>query len=154
MFLSGLIVLFPGKPYELSDDLESFVHVLVIQLLRYHEHIYSDDPSSLYQHVMGKYINTSSASGYRAGQPTKMSDMKYGTVTSILLHEEQISPAFLALLTALVRLCQQHYQLLDEMKMRKKLQENPVYQGLHGGAVPRKRTEFTVEEPRRDASGI
>lgn len=115
MFLSGLIILYPGKPYELSDDLESFLHVLVIQLLRFHKHDFSTTQKreSLYKLVFDKYITTTGAGGYRTGQPTKMFHMKYGVVSGITLRKKDYSPQFLDLLTSLVRLCQQHYELLD-----------------------------------------
>ena len=153
MFLSGLIVYYPGKWYELSDDLESFVHVLVVQILRYHEHDYSTTlrRESLHTHVVEKYISTTGADGCWTGQLTKMSDMKYGIISSVPLHEEHISSAFLALLTSLVSTA---LPTSGSNKNEAMSYKTPLYQGFLEGTVQRKSARFTVEEPRRDASGI
>ncbi len=125
MFLSGLVVYYPAKSYELSDDLESFVHVLVIQLLRYHKHSMTRTPSSLYKHVMHKYLSTDGVTGYQTGQPTKITHMQDGRVSDVLLRKKDNSPPFLDLLTSLVLLCQRHYQLLDTEKMEDCLRFRP-----------------------------
>lgn len=36
--MSGLVCRYPLKPYELSDDLESFIRVFIVLVLRFHKH--------------------------------------------------------------------------------------------------------------------
>lgn len=36
--MSGLVCRYPLKPYELSDDLESFIRILTVLIFRFHKH--------------------------------------------------------------------------------------------------------------------
>ncbi|KAJ3558956.1 hypothetical protein NM688_g624 [Phlebia brevispora] len=45
-FLSALLLKYPLKPNQLSDDLESFVHVVAWLALRFHEHEYTPEYAS------------------------------------------------------------------------------------------------------------
>ncbi|KAI0086349.1 hypothetical protein BDY19DRAFT_995954 [Irpex rosettiformis] len=41
-FMSAVSLLYPGKPLELSDDLEAFIHAITFCCLRFHWHDFSD----------------------------------------------------------------------------------------------------------------
>lgn len=109
---------FPRKPIEVSDDLESFVHVIIWQVQRYHKLIGCQNIKSLHQFIRYKYLVTSEISGgYAQAQPQKMNQMMSAVFGDYKPSPKANSPALLSLLASLLGLCQEHYQQVDTEKM-------------------------------------
>jgi len=72
-FMSAAILAFPRKPHELSDDLESSVHVLVIMLIRFHEQKLPIDRADLESTVQSYFDqHDSTPNGYDIGGRGKL----------------------------------------------------------------------------------
>ncbi|KAJ3543935.1 hypothetical protein NM688_g5800 [Phlebia brevispora] len=126
-FLSARLLQYPWKPHELSDDLESFVHVLTWLALRFHEHQFTppaclqpdakaedifkanseNDGLCLYKSVFfdSEYVEVGCE--YHKGGQTKLSSIIEGKLTLIRFTDK--SGPLPQLIALLYRLLKRHY---------------------------------------------
>ena len=115
--MSGTLLEYPKKPNELADDLESFVYVVSLALLRFHEHNLSfTDPKGrrpeLSMHIGTKYDAANAAEGgYVIGGKAKITGMRYGIPGFELTGRN--SPQLSVLLSKLYDLGKSHYSKLN-----------------------------------------
>ena len=112
--MSALYLNYPQKPHELSDDLESFVHVIIWLWSRFQDHTLATNPTSLETFVMSTYLAIRfSGNGYYLGSALKEDFMCRGTFIRKFGPEVRLnsrnSPAFEKLVQDLLRLCQSFY---------------------------------------------
>lgn len=119
-FMSGPLLMYPIKPHWVSDDLESFIHVMDFLTLQYHNHTLTEEPKkapaepfddddSLSSHVLLFFYDERSK---------KVEERRYavgGKGKFIIYQSDQepyrlIEPSmFSQLLKALHALCRKHY---------------------------------------------
>ncbi|PCH38319.1 hypothetical protein WOLCODRAFT_136166 [Wolfiporia cocos MD-104 SS10] len=110
-FMSALLLTNPAKKHELSDDLESFVHVLYWLSLKYHEHSWTGEPAALRIHMFRYFddrIRRTTDSRYHGGD-YKLVTMKSGEPLCTL----QGNAPFQSFLRSLAKLCQAHYAYVE-----------------------------------------
>ena len=111
--MSGMALNYPRKPFELADDLESFIHVLCWLALRFHTHNLTYDPSQLETVVYSHYeIFTQNADGCVYGSSAKYDAMAEGRVPFRL--DPQACANLRDVLQELVDLCKIHYAAVDK----------------------------------------
>lgn len=111
-FMSAMFLRYPGKkPYELSDDLESFVHILNWFCLRYHPHNCLTD---LQTHVEYVYhgMEIDSKQHIVIGGHQKLRFLKSG---QLFVELSDASP-LKTLVEDLARICREHYAKIDLSK--------------------------------------
>ena len=109
---------FPLKPYELADDIESFVHILYYLVFRFQ---YTFETPTLEQDVTRFYSHKGvSVDDYTGNQVHVGGNNKYTHM------RKGISPANCAdnatldgLLETVAALCKQHYKTIDEKKLQR-----------------------------------
>lgn len=109
--MSALLVMFPTKPCEVSDDIESFVHLLQWLCLRYQEHHLTNRPDALAGDIHALYIfqKRLENGGYCIGNDKKWLLMTTGGMTAPGLRKSN-SPALVHLLKSLMQLGKVHYE--------------------------------------------
>ncbi|RPD52350.1 hypothetical protein L227DRAFT_589697 [Lentinus tigrinus ALCF2SS1-6] len=107
-FRSALSVLFPGKPYYLSDDIESFIHVYHYCVLRFH---LTSCTKTLARHVESVYefVDVRQSDGAHIGSEDKLKQMKLSEPPMEVLG----NPTLDAFLTELAQLYSRHYSMID-----------------------------------------
>ncbi|GJE90363.1 hypothetical protein PsYK624_064940 [Phanerochaete sordida] len=124
-YMSGAILEYPLKPNELADDVESFVYVLSLTLLRFHIHSLSDRDaeghrSQLALHVGETYDHCQTAAGgYTIGGYRKIKHMLAGN-PDFDLDPRWNQTELIYLLAKLYRLGQLHYSKLDLKALQEK----------------------------------
>lgn len=93
------------KPHWVSDDIESFFHVINWLALRFHHH----NVEALVEHVHSRYEFYKIVNGHDVGGGAKYQDIMTGRPPFSLNN----NPPFMALLKALARACYQHYCAVD-----------------------------------------
>ncbi|GJE90362.1 hypothetical protein PsYK624_064930 [Phanerochaete sordida] len=141
-YMSGTLLSYPKKPNELADDIESFVYVISIALLRFHVHSLSGDRVYLAQHVTFKY-ETETHDGAIAGG-TKIRDMLRGDPGFDLIEKEDGPKHLSTLLTRLYQLGQNHYRNLDLEDLQRKYGVSPLQEFPRPIPVPG--ADGTMEE--------
>ncbi|KAM5546009.1 hypothetical protein V8D89_000135 [Ganoderma adspersum] len=124
-FMSALLQCMRDKHYEVSDDLESFTHVLNWCTLRFLPNKWSNDPHELASRMNGlfdRHVNQKLKDG------TIVSTCGVHKLTAIrdgelLAPVEPPEHPFATLLNALADLCQQHYSTYDIDQIIAKLQK-------------------------------
>lgn len=113
-----MILKYPTKPHWLSDDLESFVHVLNWLALRFHRHDITDS-DDLMKHVHSHYESfRPTPGGFDVGGDGKHAAIMEGRPPVRLT--DPAPNQFYEFLQRLTRLCQQHYTALySSGKLRK-----------------------------------
>ncbi|THH30018.1 hypothetical protein EUX98_g4181 [Antrodiella citrinella] len=106
-YLSATLLNFPKKPYELADDIESFLHLLCIFALRFHHH--NLDPVVLKVTLDDHYDVSWYQDGYCLGSYQKLSDVRGGLLPCTLRTKDTFS----TLLQVLAAICKEHYASLD-----------------------------------------
>ncbi|CAL1698835.1 unnamed protein product [Somion occarium] len=151
-YLSGLLLNYPKKPYELSDDLESFVHVINMQNLRFRHHDKSpckEDKSDLSDHLFHVYQKTKVVQGFHMGSKDKLTQMKSGVPPYTITVHSNMS----ILVEGLMKMCQEHYAALDWDGLAKYAVKEDVPEPVELSdprpRVPKSRTAFPV--PKRIA---
>ena len=115
--MSGTLLGFPRKPHELADDLESFVYVISLALLRFHKHDLSfidvrGKRPKLAKHISIMFDAADKAEGgYVVGGEGKIEAMVYGHPGFKLASGN--SPQLSVLLKELYELGKEHYSKLD-----------------------------------------
>ncbi|GBE81226.1 predicted protein [Sparassis crispa] len=108
-FMSALLLKYPYKRPEVSDDLESFVHLVRWLALKYHPHSLSGS-ALLQQHVEITYDScVRTQSGHYVGGHEKFLHLKGG----MLPFAVSGNPALTNLLNSLAQLCHEHYSAVD-----------------------------------------
>ncbi|CCM01096.1 uncharacterized protein FIBRA_03144 [Fibroporia radiculosa] len=125
-FMSALLLKDPKKLQEVSDDLESFVHLTNWLVLRYHEHGLSGDPEVLKTHVTGTYdAYTTGAAGDVGG------DLKFYHMNGGHIPFGPIVSAPLEMLTmALAEVCKEHYQAVVPQAVPSITRSQPVQRNV------------------------
>ncbi|KAI1791904.1 hypothetical protein LXA43DRAFT_1009763 [Ganoderma leucocontextum] len=110
-FRSALSLMFPRKPYRLSDDIESFVHTYRWLVLRFHE----TDVSGLRTFVQGEYEQSAKAGipGIRIGGQHKLQLFAAPTPPFQVTDNDGLQK----LLDDLAYNCFKHYQMIDKKLM-------------------------------------
>ncbi|KAI0069945.1 hypothetical protein K474DRAFT_1713759, partial [Panus rudis PR-1116 ss-1] len=114
-FLSAPRLQFPGKPWELADDLESFVHLVNWFTLRFHNHSLSRQ--RLVSYLRGRYQTCNYHSKIEAysGCEDKIEDVASANPRFKLLANSQGYPTNLAsMIEELMKLAQQHWLSIDQ----------------------------------------
>ena len=108
--MSAALVWYPRKPNELADDLESFIHVFTLAILRFHEHTLTEN-TDLVDHISEVYnaINKTH-DGYWIGSRLKLRLICNGDPGFDLVKEES---HLSVLLKSLWMLGRAHYATLD-----------------------------------------
>ncbi|CAL1710619.1 unnamed protein product [Somion occarium] len=132
-YLSALLLNYPKKPYELSDDLESFVHVINLQNLRFRKHDKTSNDGKL-KFKLSKllydvYQESTIVDGFHVGSEYKLQQMQNGIPPYKLLE----ASSMLNLVTRLMEMCKEHYAALDLVDVEKNY-------GV-------KRTDISIEAP-------
>ncbi len=108
------MTLFPQKKYELADDLESFLQLLIWMTWRFCWHQYSQKPTDLTVPIATKYFAIrESPDGYQRGYEEKIKEIRLGASPFTELE----SPAYKNLIDTLLRLFKKHYDLLDHITL-------------------------------------
>ncbi|RPD73044.1 hypothetical protein L226DRAFT_572499 [Lentinus tigrinus ALCF2SS1-7] len=107
-FRSALSVLFPGKPYYLSDDIESFIHVYHYCVLRFH---LTDISNLLSTHVTDIYefVDIRESDGAHIGSAKKFKQMRSSKPPMDVLG----NPTLDDFLTELAQLYSRHYSMIN-----------------------------------------
>ncbi|KAL6310484.1 hypothetical protein BKA93DRAFT_907084, partial [Sparassis latifolia] len=108
-FMSALLLRHPTvKEHEVSDDMESFVHLVHWLALKYHPHDLSGSP--LQSHVEATYDSCDrTLAGYYVGGTYKFLSIKAGLAP----FNVSGNPALSTLLHSLMQLCRRHYAAID-----------------------------------------
>ncbi|GBE81228.1 hypothetical protein SCP_0309550 [Sparassis crispa] len=107
-FMSALLLKYPNKPNDVSDDLESFVHIVHWLALKYHRHNLSG--RRLQRHVESTYDSCDlTLSGHYVGGDQKFQELKAGLVQFTVSR----NPALNELLLSLLDMCRKHYAAVD-----------------------------------------
>ncbi len=120
---------YPRKPYELSDDIESFIHVYHYSVLRFHE---TDQTGGLREHfsVIYEYDEVRPEDGAHLGSPTKFGNMC--SPTSFIRPED--NPYLQLVLNKLANIYSKHYAAIDEQEYKRKY--NPGVDAMKAAAPP------------------
>ncbi|KAL4252369.1 hypothetical protein ABKN59_004888 [Abortiporus biennis] len=110
-FVSALLLYYPGKQHELSDDLESFIHVIHWFCLRFHRHNLTDKFAGIASTLSGVYFACTKANGYDVGGDLKIELMKTGQLC--FTPHPTVNQGLQLLLEELSNLCKQHYASID-----------------------------------------
>ncbi|OBZ73679.1 hypothetical protein A0H81_06481 [Grifola frondosa] len=110
-FISALLLKFPQKQHEVSDDLESFIHVINWLSFWYHKNNYTDEPVDLGDQLYNLYDQCRHIpDGCDTGGNGKFVQMKSGDPPMKL---EGPSQAHWELLRSLASLAKEHYESLS-----------------------------------------
>ncbi|KAK7689574.1 hypothetical protein QCA50_007366 [Cerrena zonata] len=109
-FISALRLQYPKKSLELSDDIESFIHVITWHALCYHKHSLSSVPQELALRVHSWFLNVQrDVDGLYYGCLAKFENIVGGHPGFELLDDS----IFNQLIQDLYRLAQEHYKATD-----------------------------------------
>ncbi|GBE87345.1 predicted protein [Sparassis crispa] len=112
-FMSALLLQFPRKRYEVSDDLESFMHVVNWLALKWYRHRLRAG-ITLQQHTADTYDHWARVDGYDLGGHEKLQQIRIGEVPFILSVKGGLS----SLLEKLMELCHEHYKTIDMVALK------------------------------------
>ena len=128
-FLSAVLVNNPQMPQGLPDDIESFVHVILWHVTKFHKHDLSGTDEEiralLAQHVYDMYIECHVGKKGHVGCRRKLQAMKAGDMGGIILDERFISLPFLRFIERLLGLCQGHYKSISLGRAMRDLEPEP-----------------------------
>ncbi|KAL6300807.1 hypothetical protein BKA93DRAFT_752437 [Sparassis latifolia] len=111
--LDTLLLQFPRKRYEVSDDLESFMHVVNWLALKWYRHRLRAG-ITLQQHMADTYDHWARVDGYDLGGHEKLQQIRIGEVPFILSVKGGLS----SLLEKLMELCHEHYKTIDMVGLK------------------------------------
>ncbi|KAI0701129.1 hypothetical protein C8T65DRAFT_656797, partial [Cerioporus squamosus] len=124
-YRSALSLLFPGKPYKLSDDVESFIHVYHYCVLRYHETDVTGELANIVEHTYDA-VRVRESDGAHIGGMSKLKLMRSSDPPMVVFN----NPTLNRLLVDIAELCSQHYATIDVDRLRQAydpLEERPVH---------------------------
>ncbi|KAH8100038.1 hypothetical protein BXZ70DRAFT_973311, partial [Cristinia sonorae] len=131
-FLSAALVNFLLKGNEVSDDIESFFHLLVLFALRFHcPHLDTEDVKGV---LTGVYDKSSIRKGFWIGSLSKLQSVCAGTLPFVMKPNSPLA----SLLDALIAICKEHYASLDldDLAKRYGIPEDPENGPSGVGAPP------------------
>ncbi|KAH9932217.1 uncharacterized protein B0H18DRAFT_952367 [Fomitopsis serialis] len=132
-FMSARLLANPDKEHEVSDDIESIVHVLCWMCLRFFRHSFTGAPNQLRLQVAAMYEGYDIGRDNREiGGATKNGHMLAGSTGFILKAEG--SPLGV-LLDNLASMCQAHYLALKAQESKPKQHSAPVTNGAMSAAI-------------------
>ena len=134
-FLSALALLDPKKPYEVTDDLESFFHVLTWCYLRFHHH----SIAWLARYLSMFYLETHAlGDGTIAGGTVKRGEIGMGMLTLTeggnLFHEGN-SQAFAYLILELADIFRKFYVAIAEKDRRPRRSHRTTNSGSERSSI-------------------
>ncbi|PIL36451.1 hypothetical protein GSI_00140 [Ganoderma sinense ZZ0214-1] len=114
-FRSAVLGRYPRKPYEVSDDIESFIHVYHYSVLRFHR---TNKTESLQDHISLIYERAvvRAEDGAHLGSTSKFDHMCMAT--SFIKPEDNRSLQLV--LNQLAKIYSQHYATIDEQEYKRK----------------------------------
>lgn len=159
-FMSVLLLKYSEqKKHEVSDDLESFIHVTNWPTLKWHWHALTGEPTLLKDYVHRTYDAYNTDQGYNVGGDSKLIHMRSGIVQFGLVRQ---CPPLQDLTQALAACCRIHYKIKQDEIQRMKSQRILRSQPNQPSESKRKTTvcikleddlpHFPVTSQRRDAS--
>jgi len=144
-FLSAALLRFPLKGNELSDDLESFLHVLSVFALRYHHHGKDAKDTAI---ALEMYDKATYSNGVWTGSSIKFERMEEGKLPFKL--RDTTSPLW-TLLTSWATLCREHYASLDIPLLEATCVPEGVREPAPPVSVPRHRAPLKRLMPKAKA---
>ncbi|EED78695.1 predicted protein [Postia placenta Mad-698-R] len=118
-FSSAMLLQYPMKLRQVSDDLESFVHVLHWTILMWYKHSRSESPAALQEVVLETYDKFSDTLGYDTGGDKKFNNMLLGALPFAKLSSEPLK----RLTKKLAGICKEHYNASSTKEQRAKLED-------------------------------
>ncbi|EED83785.1 predicted protein [Postia placenta Mad-698-R] len=131
-FSSAMLLQYPMKLRQVSDDLESFVHVLHWTILMWYEHSLSGLPSELRRLVSRTYDEFETFGDYDTGGFDKYNYMLLGALPFADLSSEPLK----ALTENLAEICKEHYNASSTKEQRAKLGAIKVQKGKKSPSQP------------------
>ncbi|KAH8096887.1 hypothetical protein BXZ70DRAFT_1009557 [Cristinia sonorae] len=133
-FMSALLMTYPRKPFELSDDLESFVHVFLWLALRFHFHDLSGYSAKLLLTTVYYYfeISYTADDGMVYGSSDKFKKMRAGIAPIDLKQPSKLGD----IINQLMEVCKNHYQSLDLEKLAQYGHKRPPPAEPHSNRQP------------------
>ncbi|TCD61937.1 hypothetical protein EIP91_007705 [Steccherinum ochraceum] len=116
VFMSALLLAYPRKPFELSDDMESFIHIIFWNILRFHTHTFTEKPLNLSNFLSGTYEASETVNGVLYGPDAKLQAMKSGHMPWQVIASDRGNNLH-KLVTELLTLCKTHYAAVDYEKL-------------------------------------
>ncbi|TCD60312.1 hypothetical protein EIP91_010361 [Steccherinum ochraceum] len=117
-FLSALLLNYPLKGNDVADDIEAFMHLLIVFGLRYHDHTSSRKPDGL-RNTLSVYDECTYVDGYWVGSETKLTNIQAGVLPCRLTDTEAGKDGFRSLLEGLAQACKTHYGSLDWQDLKR-----------------------------------
>lgn len=113
-FMSALRQKYPTKPYEVSDDIESFVHVLIWCATRYLDHTYSENSAGHATFIHDTFVACEySSDGTYVGCSGKWKIIESGKLPFTFPDEYK----FQTVLSQVLKVCRLHYEYVDHKKL-------------------------------------
>ena len=120
--MSATLVEYPRKPNELADDIESFVYVITLAILRFHRTSLED--KTLSAHISMTYHNAlRTPDGYYVGSKEKLKNIRAGNPGFEMLES---TSSLALLLDGLWKLGREHYATLDHKDLETRWGVKPV----------------------------
>ncbi|KAM5540013.1 hypothetical protein V8D89_006153 [Ganoderma adspersum] len=135
-FRSAVLGRYPCKPYELSDDIESFIHVFHYSVLRFHKTNKTEDLEDYFRIIYERAI-IRPEDGAHLGGTSKFQNMCMST--SFIKPDE--NEGLELVLNLLAGIYSQHYATIDEKEYKRKY--NPGSDPAKAAAPP------ASQEPRQ-----
>ncbi|EED83758.1 predicted protein [Postia placenta Mad-698-R] len=124
-FSSAMLLQYPMKLRQVSDDLESFVHVLHWTILMWYKHSLSGLPSELRSLVSRTYDEFETFVDYDTGGIHKYNNMLLGALPFAKLSSEPLK----SLTDKLAEICKEHYNASSTKEQRAKLEDIKIEKG-------------------------
>ncbi|KAF9801353.1 hypothetical protein IEO21_10141 [Rhodonia placenta] len=124
-FSSAMLLQYPMKLRQVSDDLESFVHVLHWTILMWYKHSLSGLPSELRRLVSRTYDEFETFVDYDTGGIHKYNNMLLGALPFAKLSSEPLK----SLTDKLAEICKEHYHASSTKEQRAKLEDIKIEKG-------------------------
>ncbi|KAJ3491199.1 hypothetical protein NLI96_g875 [Meripilus lineatus] len=131
-FMSALLLQFPRKPHQLSDDLESFVHVINWLIIRFH---IQWSPGFIKGAMLPYNEYERTLDGDDIGGRMKLNQMRTGYPN---FSPDEVDPPKLGQLAhALMKICKEHYSSPEVMALLKRsaAKSKPKKEGLSNNPV-------------------
>ncbi|KAF9804969.1 hypothetical protein IEO21_09264 [Rhodonia placenta] len=131
-FSSAMLLQYPMKLRQVSDDLESFVHVLHWTILMWYEHSLSGLPSELRRLVSRTYDEFETFVDYDTGGIHKFNNMRLGQLPFSKLSSEPLK----SLTQNLAEICKEHYNASSTKEQIAKLEDIKIEKGKKSPSQP------------------
>lgn len=112
-FLSALRILYPRKPYEVADDIESFVHIYLWFAARFHGHTLTGNRDNFATYVNDMFFQCCKEQDFYVGSSRKLSQLQAGNAGFALTGNTNLA----SLIDELMKVCKEHYACVDIKSM-------------------------------------